>query len=169
MTQCAQSDEQERSCLKTRCSIDAPATGSAGRYRPRYRSRQTGAPPLGRFARKRRAEVAEGYTVQAKSRAKARIGRRGPSLAGGREGAMRGEIGQRRRRITGNDPRFAAIVEASGAAIVSVDADRIVETWNVAAEGLFGIPAAQAVGAPFDLLAALPLSELLPTTFDAEW
>src|SRR4051794_16595654 len=82
---------------------------------------------------------------------------------------MSGDIGQRRRRIMGDAPRFADIVEASGEAIVSVDCEGLVETWNTAAEALFGLPAAEAIGAPFEALGTPPVSELLPATFDARW
>src|SRR5262249_22756535 len=42
--------------------------------------------------------------------------------------------------------RFAAVVESSHDAIHTVDLDRIVSSWNPAADRLFGVTAAEAVG-----------------------
>src|SRR5690242_15835587 len=44
------------------------------------------------------------------------------------------------------EARFAAVVESSDAAVVTTDPDGVVETWNPAAERLFGYPAAEVLG-----------------------
>src|SRR5947209_2613396 len=44
------------------------------------------------------------------------------------------------------EARLAAVVESSDAAIVTTDSDWVVETWNPAAERLFGYPADEMVG-----------------------
>jgi putative two-component system response regulator len=77
-------------------------------------------------------------------------------------------IGQRQRRITGDRPlrRLADIIRAAGDAIVGLDPEGRVETWNAAAEALFGLTAEQAVGRPFDLLGVLPVADLMPTSLE---
>jgi PAS domain S-box-containing protein len=62
--------------------------------------------------------------------------------------------------------RFKAIVDASAEAIVSVDAAGLVQSWNGAAEKLFGHPAVQAIGRPLSAVivpddAPLDLAALL--------
>ena len=66
-------------------------------------------------------------------------------------------------------PGFAAIVHASAEAIVGLDAGGIVRTWNGAAEELFGRSAPEAIGARFDVIDALPVSELLPMTCETRF
>lgn len=48
--------------------------------------------------------------------------------------------------------RLAAIVEASDDAIVSKTLDGVVQTWNPAAERIFGYSRAEMVGAPITRL-----------------
>ncbi|MFN8392611.1 MAG: PAS domain S-box protein [Bdellovibrionota bacterium] len=48
--------------------------------------------------------------------------------------------------------RLAAIVESSTDAIIGTTLDKIVTSWNNAAEGLYGYSAAEAVGKPIDFL-----------------
>jgi diguanylate cyclase (GGDEF)-like protein/PAS domain S-box-containing protein len=51
----------------------------------------------------------------------------------------------------------ATLVENMADAVVGVDADRIIRTWNPAAVTVYGLPAEEAVGRPLgDLLGALP-------------
>ncbi|MDQ3692068.1 MAG: PAS domain-containing sensor histidine kinase [Chloroflexota bacterium] len=56
---------------------------------------------------------------------------------------------------------LAAIIAAAGDAIISTDRDGRITTWNPAAERLFGIAAADAVGHPGGLI--------VPGEYDAEW
>ncbi len=48
--------------------------------------------------------------------------------------------------------RLAAIVQASDAAILSIRPDRTVDSWNRAAERLFGYSAEEIIGRPLDVL-----------------
>jgi len=48
--------------------------------------------------------------------------------------------------------RLAAVVQASDAAILSTLPDRTVDSWNPAAERLFGYPAEEMIGQPLDRL-----------------
>jgi PAS domain S-box-containing protein len=66
---------------------------------------------------------------------------------------------QRVGRITGKPlagdaqlRRLAAVVQASGDAVISVDRDGAIETFNAAAEALFGIGAHMAIGRSFDII-----------------
>ncbi len=52
--------------------------------------------------------------------------------------------------------RLSAIVEDSGAAIVSVSLDALITSWNQAAERLFGYSAAEMIGHPASILAPGP-------------
>jgi PAS domain S-box-containing protein len=44
--------------------------------------------------------------------------------------------------------QLAAIVDASGEAIISLTTDRVIETWNRSAEQLYGYSAEEVVGKP---------------------
>src|SRR5688572_22479628 len=48
--------------------------------------------------------------------------------------------------------RLAAVVESSDDAVISQGLDGVVETWNRAAERLFGYTAAEAIGRPIELI-----------------
>jgi PAS domain S-box-containing protein len=50
--------------------------------------------------------------------------------------------------------RLAAIVKASGDAIISHSVEGVIETWNPAAEATFGFAASEAVGRSIDLIVA---------------
>jgi PAS domain S-box-containing protein len=63
------------------------------------------------------------------------------------------------RDVNARNARLAAIVNASNDAIVSVDSDRIVQTWNPAATALFGFAEGEAIGRSIDELIA-PSDEL---------
>lgn len=58
-----------------------------------------------------------------------------------------------RRHAEEHARRVAAIVEFSADAILSVDTDGVVTSWNPAAERLYGRPASEAVGQPAKLVA----------------
>ena len=68
------------------------------------------------------------------------------------------DISQRRRLDNENASRFrdarllAAIVESSEDAIIGKTLDGIIQSWNAAAERLFGFPAGQAVGRHISLI-----------------
>ena len=57
-----------------------------------------------------------------------------------------------RRQVGLAQGRVAAIVNSSADAIISVDVDRIIQTWNPGAVRLFGYEAAGAVGRPISML-----------------
>src|SRR5512134_3736717 len=48
--------------------------------------------------------------------------------------------------------RLAAVIESSDDAVISQGLDGIIDTWNRAAERLFGYTAAEAVGRPIELI-----------------
>jgi two-component system, NarL family, sensor histidine kinase DevS len=59
---------------------------------------------------------------------------------------------------------LAAIVQSSDVAIVSTDSERVIDSWNPAAERLLGYSAEEQVGSPFDgLVPDEALPELLDT------
>ena len=57
------------------------------------------------------------------------------------------------------EAQLAAIVRSSGDAMVSMDLDGIIQTWNPGAEHLFGYRAAEITGRPFSLLVPAGLRE----------
>jgi two-component system sensor histidine kinase/response regulator len=61
------------------------------------------------------------------------------------------------RRMEREQARLAAIVESSNDAIVSIDLDGRIVTWNKGAERLFGFSAAEAVGQPLTIF--IPASD----------
>lgn len=62
---------------------------------------------------------------------------------------------QQRELLAQAQQRLSAIVEATGDAVLSVNPEGLVQTWNKGAEHLFGHPAADAIGKPAtDLIAA---------------
>jgi PAS domain S-box-containing protein len=54
------------------------------------------------------------------------------------------------RRGEADSARLAALVRAAPEAIITEDADATIATWNPGAERMFGLPAAEAVGRPYD-------------------
>ena len=58
----------------------------------------------------------------------------------------------RERTATEARLRLAAIVESSDDAIVSTDLDGIVQSWNMAAERIFGFNADEVVGRPITVI-----------------
>jgi PAS domain S-box-containing protein len=57
-----------------------------------------------------------------------------------------------RRRAEEGICRLASIVESSDDAIIGTSLDGIIETWNPAAQRLYGYPAAEAIGRPVSML-----------------
>jgi PAS domain S-box-containing protein len=62
------------------------------------------------------------------------------------------ELALERVRIAHRDAELAAVVAASGDAIVSTSLDGTIRSWNPAAEAIYGRPAADAIGQPFALV-----------------
>jgi PAS domain S-box-containing protein len=62
------------------------------------------------------------------------------------------DLALERVRIAGRDAELAAVVAASGDAIVSTGLDGTIRSWNPAAEAIYGRPAAEAVGQPFSIV-----------------
>jgi PAS domain S-box-containing protein len=62
------------------------------------------------------------------------------------------DLALERLRVANRDAELAAVVDASGDAIVSTGLDGTIRSWNPAAEAIYGRPAAQAVGQPFSAL-----------------
>ncbi len=70
------------------------------------------------------------------------------------------------RRAEEVNARLAAIVTASTDAMMSFSVDGTVQTWNPAAESLFGYAAEEAIGAPADLLVPADCPEGARGVFD---
>jgi PAS domain S-box-containing protein len=66
-----------------------------------------------------------------------------------------------RKRAEETNAVLAAVVLASGDAIFSANADRIIQTWNEGAERLYGYTAAEAIGQPLSIIAPEHLREEL--------
>jgi PAS domain S-box-containing protein len=77
-----------------------------------------------------------------------------------------------RRRAEETNAVLASVVLASGDAIFSANADRIIQTWNEGAERLYGFTAEEAIGQPLALIAPdhlrLELEELSGKTIEGE-
>jgi PAS domain S-box-containing protein len=75
------------------------------------------------------------------------------------------DLALERVRIADRDAELAAVVDASGDAIVSTSPEGTIRSWNPAAEVIYGIPAGAAIGRPFALVIpdsqAHELAELL--------
>ncbi len=86
--------------------------------------------------------------------------------------AMVRNIAERKRAETAlreSEERLASIVESAMDAIVTIDENKTIRLFNVAAEDIFGCSAAEVVGQSFDRFAPEPLRELLArcvTTFE---
>jgi PAS domain S-box-containing protein len=59
------------------------------------------------------------------------------------------DLALERIRVANRDAELAAVVDASGDAIVSTGLDGTIRSWNPAAEAIYGRPAGQAIGQPF--------------------
>jgi PAS domain S-box-containing protein len=59
------------------------------------------------------------------------------------------DLALERLRVANRDAELAAVVDASGDAIVSTGLDGTIRSWNPAATAIYGRPADQAVGQPF--------------------
>jgi PAS domain S-box-containing protein len=62
------------------------------------------------------------------------------------------DLALERIRVAGRDAELAAVVAASGDAIVSTSLDGTIRSWNPAAAAIYGRPAAEAVGQPFSIV-----------------
>jgi len=63
-------------------------------------------------------------------------------------------LASERRLAAASQARYAAVVESSGDAIVTLDENDRVQTWNKAAAGLYGHPAEAIIGQPYLSLVA---------------
>jgi PAS domain S-box-containing protein len=59
------------------------------------------------------------------------------------------DLALERIRVANRDAELAAVVDASGDAIVSTGLDGTIRSWNPAAEAIYGRPAGEAIGQPF--------------------
>jgi PAS domain S-box-containing protein len=71
------------------------------------------------------------------------------------------ELALERVRTAERDSELAAVVDASGDAIVSTGLDGVIRSWNPAAEATYGRPAAEAVGRPLSMVVPPDRSEEL--------
>jgi PAS domain S-box-containing protein len=71
------------------------------------------------------------------------------------------ELALERVRTAARDSELAAVVGASGDAIVSTALDGVIRSWNPAAEATYGRPAAEAVGRPLSMVVPADRSEEL--------
>ena len=62
------------------------------------------------------------------------------------------DLALERVRVATRDAELAAVVAASGDAIVSTGLDGTIRSWNPAAAAIYGRPAAEAVGQPFSIV-----------------
>jgi diguanylate cyclase (GGDEF)-like protein/PAS domain S-box-containing protein len=64
-----------------------------------------------------------------------------------------------RKQAEGEQTRLAAIVESCDDAIYALTAQGVIQTWNPAAERLFGYSAKEAIGAPHQMLTHSPVKD----------
>jgi PAS domain S-box-containing protein len=69
------------------------------------------------------------------------------------------DLALERLRVANRDAELAAVVDASGDAIVSTDLEGTIRSWNPAAAAIYGRPADQAIGQPFSVLVPADRSE----------
>ena len=62
------------------------------------------------------------------------------------------DLALERVRTANRDAELAAVVAASGDAIVSTSLDGTIRSWNPAAAATYGLPADEAVGQPFSIV-----------------
>ncbi|HEV2871818.1 MAG TPA: PAS domain-containing protein, partial [Actinomycetota bacterium] len=62
------------------------------------------------------------------------------------------DLALERLRVANRDAELAAVVDASGDAIVSTGLDGTIRSWNPAATAIYGRPAEEAIGQPFSIV-----------------